>query len=507
MVCKSSPLTSSALENVTASNNYSTGAHLEGLDISIFSGVFNDNGSGSNKMTGKGLEVIGQGNASLDSVQANNNQLFGANVQVLGNASITNSFFSGNKAASTAYGLQVVSSGDLALNTVEASNNYRYGASLSGLDVAITSSFFNGNGSGQLNKGVGRGVDIQSAGTVSLNSIEANDNQIAGATITADGIVSITGSLFNGNQSYSMSGNDKKFSGYGLKVTTTGLVSVNDVTAEQNYLYGAYLIGTDTAVAFSSFSNNGTGEQADHIGRGLRIESSAGQVSLYQVTASNNGVFGANITANGIVNINNSVFNGNQSYTLDKCNCKIFDGYGLQVVTTSDIYLNNVTANENYVLGASLSGAYVEVLNSVFSMNSSNEDGNPTGKGLKVTSTGNTLLNAVQANQNQLFGTKINAQGTVTVLDSVFNGNVEYGADCKGTVGGGYGLKVISTGDILLGPDALGTSVEAQNNGASGVVLSTDANIQILGGDYSNNGVAQESSGLVHRQCQFCLPD
>ena len=105
--------------------------------------------------------------------------------------------------------------------------------------MALTNGFFDNNQAG---------LDIKGSSSVSLSSVEANDNQQAGATIATQGFVSITNGFFNGNQAYTSSCKGKSFQGYGLQVVTTGFVSVNNVTADDNYVFGAHLEGTDVAV-------------------------------------------------------------------------------------------------------------------------------------------------------------------------------------------------------------------------------------------------------------------
>jgi hypothetical protein len=225
---------------------------------------------------------------------------------------------------------------------------------------------------------------------------------------------------------------------------------------------------------------------SDHVGKGLEIESSGGTVSLYEVTASNNQLFGANIEAQGTVFVNDSVFNGNMSYKSVSCGDKEYYGYGLQVATNSDVYLSGVTANKNYLFGAHLEGAYVEVGNSTFNLNSTGSNRTPTGRGLEIEATGDVLVQHIQANNNQLFGANIQANGDVTVLSSVFAGNKYTNQGNRG----GYGLKVVAKGDVLLGAasDTPSTGVSATGNGAEGAILTSNATVQVSNSTFNNNG-------------------
>ncbi|RPJ26620.1 MAG: right-handed parallel beta-helix repeat-containing protein, partial [Chloroflexi bacterium] len=495
---------------VTATENNLFGARLKGTEINVVNSVFSDNGSDSSTLTGKGLEIESSAyEVTLSGVTANGNQLFGAKIQAAGFVTVANSFFNGNKhtyssscqgsVTTGGYGLQVVTTDGISVSMVQATDNYLYGALLnaSGEDgVTVGNSSFDRNKSG---------LEIKSTGPVSLLNVTASDNKLFGADIEAKGTeanVAIKNSFFNGNQSYTSSScKGKTYNGYGLRVVTTGSIALTDVTAERNYVFGAYLEGTNVRIAgtpkaeapytTSSFSNNGTGVLSDHIGKGLEIKStgSDSQVSLSYVTANENQLFGANIQADGLVLIDNSVFSGNKSYT-STCYCKTYDGYGLQVITTSDIELDTVTANGNYLFGAHLKGANVTVSDSMFNENSSPEDKNPTGRGLEVISTGNTLLQHVEASDNQLFGANVQAGGKVEVTsDSIFSRNIYYTySSCKGTKSAGYGLKVVTT-DPTLGTISL-TGVTANDNGAEGTILQGPTTVDVVGSTFNNNGAS-----------------
>jgi hypothetical protein len=478
------------VSQIEAKNNNLFGAHLEGADVSIFGSTFDNNGLASNTLTGRGLEVLSTSNVSLTNVEANDNELFGANIQAVGNVSVSNSFFNGQTVYSYSckgktvvgggYGLKIVTDGSIALNTVEASDNYLYGAQIAGADVSITNAKFDTNGAG---------LDVESTAGVSLNSVEANENQGFGANIEATGLVSVNDSFFNGNKYYVYNCQGKTYYGYGLKVVTNALISLNNVTADDNNLFGAQLDGGDIAVSLSSFSNNGTGSNANPLGKGLEIKSTGSQVSLFAVTANHNQLFGADIQADGTVAVNNSVFSGNMSYSSSHCKGTTYNGYGLKVVTTDTITLDTVTADDNNLFGASLTGADISISNSTFNNNGSGDPKQPTGRGLEVVSTGQVTLTSVEASYNELFGANIQADGDVTVLSSIFAGNQYYTYTCKGVSTAGYGLKVVSAGNIVLGAaDGQTTGVQAYDNGAEGAILVGESSITVSDSSFNNNG-------------------
>ncbi len=157
----------------------------------------------------------------------------------------------------------------------------------------------------------------------------------------------------------------------------------------------------------SSTDNGGI----QHPGFGLQVESGS-DVSLDQVTASNNEKFGADITATGKVSIDNSIFSGNVEYRYYCYTCLhkfAIGGYGLQVVSSGDIALDGVTADNNYFFGANLDGAEVEVSNSTFNNNGTGRLEESIGYGLMVNSDSalGVTLDNVSANNNEQFGANI----------------------------------------------------------------------------------------------------
>lgn len=539
------------LAGVSAQDNYEYGAHLEGKNVSISNGIFSGNASDSaSTLTGRGLEIVSSFDTTLSNVQANNNQLFGAHIQAGNDVNISLSTFSGQvvytysgdctdadkgKTCTTpqpcvktlaggGYGLEVIATGttsDINLSGVTASDNYLFGIHLVATNVKIA-----GNGStptsAERNK---EGIKIEAQGKVLIDNLVASNNTLSGATILSglnqalDGSVTITNSFFSGNASYTSSCKGKTYSGYGLRVVTTGDdITIDGVEANDNYLYGAYLEGGSIKVSNGLFNSNGTNNQSDHFGSGLQVVSTGTDkiVNLNNVHADGNRLFGADIKADGYVSVTSSTFTGNQSYYTDcskssgsssggsssggkggkTCqNCKTtYDGYGLKIVTTGNIYLADVKAEENYLFGAHLEGANVTVEESIFSGNVSPTQQNqtPTGRGLEVISTGNTTLWNVKANDNQLFGADIQAGGNVVVSTSLFNNNKYYiSSSCGGKKGAGYGLKVTAAGTIYLGPVvdyAVSAGNEASGNGAEGAILNGQTTVEVVDSLFNNNG-------------------
>lgn len=489
--------------NAQFKNNKKAGAVIRaGGNVYISDSTFSNNGVNYTKNgDGQGLNVTSNGNVSLFSIYANENHAYGANIQAAGTVFVGNSFFSGNTgykysscgggSISGGYGLQIITTDTISMDSVTASNNYLYGASLTGSDISISNSTFDKNGSSTSKNGSGYGLNIVSGQTVSLYGIEANNNQSYGANVQANSAVAIGNSFFSGNQGYTYSycgGN--KVSGYGLKVVTAGSIAVNSTIASDNYLFGASLQGFDVAVSSSTFDNNGSGPGNNAVGHGLDVVSGS-IVSLVSVEANSNQLYGANIKADGTVSISNSFFSGNEAYTFSCHGLTPYTGYGLQIVTPAAIALDGVTASNNYLYGASLTGADAAVSFSTFDNNGSGSNKNPVGQGLKINSSGNVSLYEVEANNNQTFGAKINATGSVSVTSSFFSGNEGYTySPCAGKTAYGTGLEITTTGFINL------DQVTAQNNGYFGAKLINQTDVTVQDSTFDNNGTQGSTSGL-----------
>lgn len=452
-----------ALLNVSADGNYVLGAYLQASDIAIRDSSFSNNGTPSDlDVVGKGLEIVGittpnwgNGNVALRNVVANNNEEFGANILTTGNVAINTdagktSSFSGQLTTTYdydtgtglvsniggGYGLQVVAGGDIDLRGVTATQNYLYGTNLNGLNVNITDSTFNNNGSGVNTQPTGYGLKINSGSAVTLANVAANNNQLFGADILAVGTVSITTGFFSGTQSIvydPCSGID--FKGYGLTVVSkTADILLDGVTANFNNLWGASLEGYYISVVNSQFNNNISDSTQFIDDTGLIITQhgtgDSNYVFVNNTEALNNRLIGATIKADGDVYVFNSNFNGNQGVTCSLAWCpagsQTYHGYGLNVETPGLIYLYGVNASNNNLFGANLQGSTITVENSTFS-------NNVYGSGLIVNATGPVTLTNVTAANNGVNGAEVNSTGScVAVIGGAFTGNAQYGLSVSG---------------------------------------------------------------------------
>jgi len=494
------------LNDVEVTNSQSGASLHAGGDVNVQRSKFNNNGSGNvEEPVGKGLEVVSGGAVTLASVEASHNQIFGADIQAVGNVVVTNGFFNSNQGyyylngwVYEGYGLKIVTSGNINVSNITADDNYVFGAQLEGTTINVSNSSFSDNQSDWHEHSTGSGLKIVGTGDVTLVSVTANNNQKFGADIHTSGEVNVTDSFFNGNTSYTYSEEgEKSYYGYGLHIFTTDDVSLLRVEATGNYLYGAFIEANDVAIDTANFSNNGSGDALALTGYGLKVVSE-NDAALIRVTANNNQKFGADIQASGAVAIQDSFFNGHIAYYHDYFSGEILQrdgGYGLRVVTLGPIALKNVTAEGNYLYGASLQGGYTAIENSSFVNNGSGLITNPTGYGLSVNSSNAVVLVGVNASNNQTFGADIQAVQNVTITNSFFSGHqtVTF-SPCLGLTFYGYGLTVNTQGNINL------NGVAANFNNLWGASL-TGNNVTVYNSQFNNNvsdsNIFIDDTGLI----------
>ena len=384
---------------------------------------------------GTGLTVYSQNNITLSNVQVSNS-VNGA-------------------------GAELDAGGDVNIDSSDFERNRTAGAIIrAGGDVAIANTSLSNSGTARLQIA---GADITSAGSVSLFDVLANGNREVGVNIVADGRVSI-GASFIGGSSFSGTtgltnttcpGQVGTFCGYGLQVVTPDSIDIQGVVANENFLWGAWLrAGQDVNIVDSIFNANSTNSPAFIDDTGLLIES-GGNTSLNNVQANQNRLIGAVIDSVGTVSINNSTFSNNTGMTTSGTATQ-FHGYGLQVTSLDSIFINNVTASNNFLFGAQLDAAGdVIVTNSFFDNNSTGSLADALGYGLGITSGQSVFMETVSLSGNQLYGGNIQATGDafldfITATNNGTNG-VEVDATCTFLTGGtftgngGYGISLTNS--------------------------------------------------------------
>ncbi len=334
------------LSAVTANKNNVYGALLSNNGsggtgaISVVSSTFNGN------INGDGLDATSNGTITLNKVTASSNHNNGAVLSnngagATGAISVISSVFSGN---TTGDGLSANSYNAITLYRVIANSNGGYGADLEN----------NGGGTGAIsvsfstfNTNTNNGLKAQSNGAITLIVVQSNGNTGVGASLdncefdgtncTATGNMSVANSIFNGNRA-----------GSGLTAYSQGVITLNKVTANTNLGFGAYLISTTNSgatnisainISFSNFYGN-----TSTYGYGLEA-GSTGNITLNKVTANNNTGYGAFLRNSysgriGVITISSSVFQGNSTGGSST-------GNGLGAYSNGAITLNKVTATRN----------------------------------------------------------------------------------------------------------------------------------------------------------------
>ena len=371
------------------------------------------------------LTVQGGWNTTTNTVDSNTQSTFSGYTILIGSSANPwgGSITIGNLTVSDSptNGIELYSNQTVNVGNSRFDRNRLTGAVIrAGVDVNVSNSVF-GNGDTFTNRVQMAGLDIVSGQSTSLFSVVANDNYTFGTNIVAGDSVFIGGtttanSSFSGNSDILGTDVNPIFAGYGLQATAVNNIVLSNVTGNKNYLWGAKLETSNTgniSIANSVFNDNSTNQPIFIDDTGLFIMN-ANEVALSNVTANGNRLYGAQITAQGPVSITGSNFNNNRGVTI--INGVTTDyGHGLQVNTLSDISISNTNANNNTLFGAQLdAGGQVIVSNSNFSNTSTDPTSTAiVGKGLEITSTGNTSLANVVLDNNQTEGADIQAGGDV----------------------------------------------------------------------------------------------
>ncbi|MFN3492045.1 MAG: beta strand repeat-containing protein, partial [Anaerolineales bacterium] len=242
--------------------------------------------------SGVGFSVQSLGIVTLSSVTASQNFL-GGSINTAFTGSVGNVVLNGsNVFSNNAFGgLQIQAAGTVTINNITANANS------GGMGVEINNTFLGDTmpkavkftGTNYFNNNGSTGLYISSHGTVTLNNINANENLSSG--------VYINGSAASGNTAHVTLTGKNQINNNGsinIFVLTKGNITISNLTANQSasgqgaYLYNDY-VGTINGVTISgvnSFTNNSLG--------GLVIYSN-GAVTMSKITADGNG--GAGIFA------------------------------------------------------------------------------------------------------------------------------------------------------------------------------------------------------------------
>jgi hypothetical protein len=460
--------------NLTANGNGAgpftgLGALLDNSSGSIPMGVTLN---GTNTFVGNksnNLQVV-----SLGAIKANNITASGSLTQwgavfdnsspnAVGNVTLTGvNTFNNNLGR----GLTINSSGSVALSNVTANNNGTWGIDLvntfstfAAPKPVIFSGYATANGNG------GRGIAISTYGAVTMSNVTANSNGDYGAAIDNHHFDSVTPANVTLGGVNSFNGN-----GSGIVITSFGNVLLNNITASLNGSIGAD-INTSYVGATGAVTLTGKNAFIGNVGSGLSIQA-AGTVSINNVTASGQtggGSFGASIT--------NTFAGASAPKPVKLTGVNVFNnnaGNGLIINTYGAITISNLTANANSGIGAQLTNNAADTPANVTLTGTNQFSGNGSS-GLLVTSKGVISVNNLTASGNGSYGASLdNSSGAAAVNvtgANFFNGNVN------------HGLRIISNGAVTL------TKITADGStvGGVGLYVETQGNVNLTCGSFTNN--------------------
>jgi hypothetical protein len=299
------------------------------------------------------------------------------------------------------------------------------------------------------------GLTVYSQGDVALSNVSVSNAPSAGAEIDAGGSVTIENSKFHRNKTA------------GALVRATNSVNISN----------------------SEFQNPRVTMQRRQI-VGLDINS-GGEVSLLNVLANGNREIGTKIVAGSQVTIGSSVFSGMKELVGPRNNPTQFLGYGLYVETPAEINIDSVTANDNFLWGASLNGGgAIAVRNSVFNANTTESPGFIDDTGLFITGGNIVTLQNVTANDNRLYGTQIDAVGTVSISGSTFNNNRGTMNTAGGNTFHGHGMQITSDADIII------NNTDASGNMLFGGELTAGGLVNIADSTFNNNSTGTDANAV-----------
>ena len=483
------------LSGSSANKNSLIGAYINNAEgtspIQISSSTFQNN-------DGPGLVIRSKKNITLTNVKASENRGdMGLDVDndSGGHGSGTVAINGLSAQHNGRIGLNIRSAGAISLASANASDNPEGGAVIectASFDkpITISKSYFDRNATGN-------GLSITSIGMITLTGVGASWNaggrgfELLDARLNLGGVVvdnSINPYLYHFYKNY----------GDGVHITTQGGVSLKSVNADQSVNAGGAWVDNSSGVKPVSFSNGHFNENKN--GDGLYVKS-RGAITLEKISAARNSLNGAtlhnDLAATGVlpIKINNdstkigTFWNGFYNNGAD----------GLEIGAFGPVTMSNVEANENTVNGAVInnfagSSTDVKISNSYFNHNSG-------GFGVTIESLGNINLSGGSASGNGLQGASLDSQRgmsfpikTISISNFLFNDNTS-----------GHGLEAKANGVISL------TGSQNLQNGSFGARLNNKfdngvtplsgmgviVKSSILSDNLSGNGLEVITTGTV----------
>ncbi len=398
--------------NITLNNIVVDGSLGDGITIYYTNSDIQFTNVGSNNNGNDGFYIESNGEINATNIAANDNGFAGAVLS--GGDGVTLNGINTFNDNDNSYGLGVFSYTDIGLNNIQANSNN------GGQGVYIDNTAGSGdvvlNGSNTFNGNI-EGLFVLSNGNITANNIEANSNVGNGAYVDNN--------LFGGNGSVVISGTNifNANGNYGLIVNSSEDITASNITANDNGGFGGSL---DNRSGVGDVTISGTNIFNGNNQLGLEVYSN-GEISINNITASGNIGSGAalhNFTGSGDINLTgtNNFNNNVDSFGIN---------YGLGAQSNGDINLNNITASNNGAFGNGGIGVFLENNlggngNIIFS--GTNTFNNNDMSGVNAVSTGNITMENVTANNNGLAGLDLGTlSGNIEITCGTITGNGDYG--------------------------------------------------------------------------------
>ncbi|MEX2160907.1 MAG: hypothetical protein WD751_03240 [Anaerolineales bacterium] len=352
----------------------------------------------------------------------------------------------------------------------------------------------------------GSGLTVNSLGAIKGNNLSAWTNSGEGIHLDNDWLASTTSATLT-LTGYTEAGNNGSD---GLYILSWRAVTIANLYTDTNGGFGAWIDNTDsgegspqnvTLTGANKFYGNGFD--------GLYI-TTYGVISVSNLTANDNGALGGSggfdpdfvgpgawldnsggITPKDILLTGSAIFNGNA-----------WDG--LVAMSLGNIKVNNLTANWNGRDGASIDNRWGGAKGGVFLTGTNHVEGNADGTGLYVESHGAITISNLTAAFNGFGAYLYNRSTTTASVPVTLSGASTF--KFNGGMGDGHGLMIDSDSQINLNTisafENTGTGVYLNNyDGWFGTPVSAIPGIKLTGtNNFSFNGLDGlyfKSLGLV----------
>ncbi len=373
------------------------------------------NSSGS---TGTGIHIKDhRGNIVLDSAISNNNTKDGPNPghgvwvenQLLGNVTITDSYFQDNESD----GIKLAARGIVTIDNVVANGNTI-------------------------------GINVNTCSALTIKNTDASNNQTAGIWVDAMGKAVTLDSV----TAYK-NGDSHPLIGYGIYLSQVGAVNANKVTANENFKDGLRIntIGTITLTSITAVDNDDDG---------VVVISPVSAAAINGIVTNDNDSVGLVVETKGAIIRNAIALNNGDGGIL----LKLSGGTGL---------LENVNANDNTGWGVYVETSPAAVVNiSLKNVGASRNDG-----GIHIETLGSVTLVGSGAFQSKTYdGVYIATRGAVKLTDLWSGYNAGSGLKIEGIyteafIGSEWkNVSMVSPASVLINISTNKTSLNGfQSNG------------------------------------------